>query len=110
MMAFEGELAAGNKVYLGIWKIALECLGTGRDERRVVLTPDSEQRGLVSTEIILKFWVKGNVGAIVENEVILLYFLCLKNQSRARRQYCSINWNLLAIIMVNYYIQMYSRH
>ena len=70
-MAFKGEVATGNKVYLGIWKIALECLGTGRDERRVVLTPDSQQWGLIGAEILLKLRIEGNVGAIVENEVIL---------------------------------------
>ena len=71
MMALQGEMTAGNKVYLGIWKIALECLGTGRDERRVVLSPDSQQWGLIGTEGFLKLRVEGNVRAIVENEVVL---------------------------------------
>ncbi len=26
------------------------------------------------------------------------------------RLFCSVNWNLLAIIMVNHYFQVYSRH
>ena len=38
MMAFEGEVSAGNEVYLGIGHVALEGFGTFRDERRVVLS------------------------------------------------------------------------
>ena len=32
MMAFEGEVSAGNEVYLGIGHVALEGFGTFRDE------------------------------------------------------------------------------
>ena len=70
-MAFEGEVSAGNEVYLGIGHVALEGFGTFRDERRVVLSPDSQQWGLIGTEVFLKLRVEGNVRAIVENEVIL---------------------------------------
>ena len=44
MMAFEGEVAAGNEVNLGIGHIALEGIGTSGNERRVVLAPDGKQR------------------------------------------------------------------
>ena len=38
-MAFEGEVTAGDEVDLDIGHIALEGIGSGRDERRVVLAP-----------------------------------------------------------------------
>ena len=39
VMAFEGEVTAGDEVDLDIGHIALEGIGSGRDERRVVLAP-----------------------------------------------------------------------
>ena len=64
-------MSAGNEVYLSIGQVVLEGFGTGWNERRVILSPDSQQWGLISTEVLLKFRVEGNVRAIVENEVIL---------------------------------------
>ncbi len=32
MMALKGEVAAGNEMYLGIWKIALEGIGSSWNE------------------------------------------------------------------------------
>ena len=37
MMAFEGKMTTGDKVNIGIGHIALEGIGSGRDERRVIL-------------------------------------------------------------------------
>ena len=71
MVAFKCEVSAGYEMDFGIGQVALEGVGSGRDERRVVLSPDSQQWGLISTEVLLKLWVEGNVRAIVENEVIL---------------------------------------
>ena len=71
VMAFKCEMSAGYEMDFGIGQVALEGFGTFRDERRVVLSPDSQQRWLVGTEVFLKLRVEGNVRAIVENEVIL---------------------------------------
>ena len=54
MMALQGEMTTGNEVYLSIGQVALEGIGSGRDERRIVLTPDGQQRRLMSTEILLE--------------------------------------------------------
>ena len=67
-MAFKGEVATGNKVYLGIWKIALEGLGTFWDERRVVLSPDSQQWGLVGTEIFLELRIELKVNVVQQSD------------------------------------------
>ena len=71
VMAFKCEMAAGYEMDFGIGQVALEGFGTFRDERRVVLSPDSQQWGMVGTEVFLKLMVEGNIGAIVENEVVL---------------------------------------
>ena len=61
MMALEGEVAAGDKVNLGIGHITLEGIGSSGDERRVVLSPDGQQWWLVITQIFLKLWIEGHV-------------------------------------------------
>ena len=71
VVAFESKVSAGNEMDFGIGQVALEGFGTFRDERRVVLSPDSQQWGLVGTEVLLELRVKGNVRAIVEYEVVL---------------------------------------
>ena len=71
VMALKGEMAAGYEMYFGIRQIALESCGTCRDERRVVLTPDGQQRRLIGAEILLKLRVEGDVGTIVKDEVVL---------------------------------------
>jgi hypothetical protein len=51
MMAFEGKMTTGDKVNTGIGHIALEGIGSGRDERRVILTPYGQQWWLVITQL-----------------------------------------------------------
>ncbi len=46
VMAFKCEMSAGYEMDFGIRQVALEGFGTFRDERRVVLSPDSQQWGL----------------------------------------------------------------
>ena len=45
-MAFKCEMSAGYEMDFGIGQVALEGFGTFRDERRVVLSPDTQQWGL----------------------------------------------------------------
>ena len=71
VMAFKCEMSAGDEMDFGFGQVALEGFGTFRDERRVVLSPDSQQWRLVGTEVLLKLRVEGNVRAIVEYEVVL---------------------------------------
>lgn len=53
MVAFEGEVAAGHEVDFGVGQVAAESLGSGRDERRIVLTPNGEQWGLMGAQILV---------------------------------------------------------
>src|SRR5262249_14814763 len=51
--------------------IALERLGSGRKEERVVLAPHSQQRWLVRPEVFLERWVERDIALIVAEEVEL---------------------------------------
>ena len=53
VVAFESKVSAGNEVYFSIGQVAFEGVGSGRDERRVVLSPYSQQRWLIGTEVLL---------------------------------------------------------
>ena len=61
MMAFEGKMTTGDKVNIGIGHIALEGIGSGRDEQRVILTPYGQQWWLVITQILLELRIEGHV-------------------------------------------------
>ena len=71
MVAFEGKVSAGDEVDFGVGQVALECLGTGGDERRVVLAPHGHERRLVVAQILLELGIESHVRAVVENQVVL---------------------------------------
>ena len=71
VMAFESKVTAGYKMYLSIWQVAPESIGSSWNERRIFLSPYGQQRWLIGTEILLKLRVEGNVRAIVEYKVVL---------------------------------------
>ena len=54
-------MTTGDKVNIGIGHIALEGIGSGRDERRVILTPYGQQWWLVITQILLELRIEGDV-------------------------------------------------
>ena len=45
MMAFEGEVSAGDEMDFGIGQVALEGFGSSRDERRIVLSQTANKGG-----------------------------------------------------------------
>ena len=61
MMAFKGEVTAGYEMDFSIGNVALEGLGSSRDERRIVLTPYGQQRRLIVAQVLLELWVEGYV-------------------------------------------------
>ena len=52
-MAFESKVTARYKMYLGIRHIAPEGIGSCWNERRIVLTPNGEQWGLMGAQILV---------------------------------------------------------
>ena len=115
VVALQSKMAAGHEMYLSIGQVALEGIGSGRDERRIVLSPYSKQGRLMITEILLELWIECNIRAIVQNEVVLhlgtawLADIIMKKKSLFRvvpRKdatgnvsvfhicFCLLNWNL----------------
>ena len=69
VMAFKCEMSAGYEMDFGIRHVALEGFGTFMDERRVVLSPDSQQWGLIGTEVFLKLMVEGSITVVLKTTV-----------------------------------------
>jgi hypothetical protein len=47
VVALQSKMAAEHEMYLSIGQVALEGIGSGRDERRIVLSPYSKQGRLI---------------------------------------------------------------
>ena len=60
-MRFQREVAGIDEPDDRIGNVALERLGTGRQEERIVLSPHSQERRLVSPEVLLKGRVERDV-------------------------------------------------
>src|SRR5262245_28431959 len=60
------EVACVEERDLRRWNIALECLGTSRQEERIVLAPYGQQRRMMCSEVLLEGWVEGGVACVVE--------------------------------------------
>ena len=71
VVAFESKVSAGNEVYFSIGQVAFEGFGSSRYERRIILSPNSQQGRLIGAEVLLELWIECYIRAIVENEVVL---------------------------------------
>ena len=71
MVAFKCEMSAGYKMNLSLGQVALEGFSTSRDERGVVLSPDSEQGWLIGAKVFLELRIEDNIGTIVQNKIVL---------------------------------------
>ena len=96
MMRFQREVTGVVEVYFGVWVIALERLGPGRQKERIVLAPDREQRRPFCAEVLLELWVEGDVAGIVQEQVELDLIIAGPGQPRGvklvpfRRQQCFV--------------------
>ena len=70
-MGLEREMARVEVMDYGTGNIAPERLGTARQEKRVVLSPDCQETWLVSPEIVLEGRVKRDVALVVAQQVQL---------------------------------------
>jgi hypothetical protein len=70
-VGFEGEVACVQKLHGGVGVIARRGFRAWRDEERVVLAPDREQRRLRFAEVLLEGRVEFYVVSVVEKEIQL---------------------------------------
>ena len=56
VVTFESKVSAGNEMDFGIGQVALEGIGSGRDERRIVLSSNCQQGRLIGAEVLLELW------------------------------------------------------
>ena len=62
-----------------IWQVMLEGFGSGRNKRRIILAPDSQQMWLTGAQVFLELRIKRHICAVVLNKVIL--HLCALRQT-----------------------------
>src|SRR5258705_3207444 len=67
----EGEVAGIEEAHVSVWNLTLERLGARRQEKRVVLAPSCQKRGLVLAKIGLEFGIQRDVALVVAEEVEL---------------------------------------
>src|SRR5215472_13437484 len=67
----ECEVAGVEEMHLRTGVVSLERLGTLREEERVALAPDGEQRWPLCAEVFLEFWIERDVACVVQKQVEL---------------------------------------
>ena len=70
-MGLEREVAGIEEAHLRAWNVAFERFRTRRQEERIVLAPDREERWLVFAEVGLKFRIHRDVGPVVAKQIEL---------------------------------------
>src|SRR5262249_12537670 len=70
-MRLEREMAGVEEADDRAANVALEGLGTGRQEERIVLAPDRQQRWLMPAEILLERGVQRDIALVVADQVQL---------------------------------------
>ena len=70
-VGLEREVAGVEEPDLRVRDVALEGLGAGRQEERVVPAPEREQRRPAAAEIFLEFRLERDIAGIVEEEIKL---------------------------------------
>ena len=68
-MGFEREVAGIEEAYFRSGNVALEGLGTGRQEEGIVLAPGRQERRLVLAEVGLKLRIHGDIALVVAEEI-----------------------------------------
>ena len=71
MVTFQSKMSAGNKMDLSMRQIPFKSFRSGRNKRGIIFSPNSQQRWLICTKILLKFWIKHNICPVIQNQIIL---------------------------------------
>ena len=70
-LCLQNKMPSVEKVNSGLWIIPSERLRTGRDEKSVTVTPNSERPRAPLAEVVLKCRIKNNVCAVVKKKIKL---------------------------------------
>ena len=70
-LAFECEMPGIKQTDFGVWIVALESLGAGRQEEGIVLTPYSKNRWPSCTDVLLKFRIERDIALVVAKQIEL---------------------------------------
>lgn len=63
-MILQREMPSVNEMNLRFWEESFESLGSRGDEKHVVLAPDSNERGLILSEVLMEGRVRSDIGLI----------------------------------------------
>src|SRR5262245_32163288 len=70
-VSFQREMTGIEELNLSIRIIASERLRPGRQEERIILAPDSQERQPLFAEERLKFGIQGDIAGVIEEQVEL---------------------------------------
>src|SRR5215469_5878063 len=70
-VGLQGEVTGIDEADVGVGDVALEGLGPGRQEKRVVPAPHREQRRPAGAEVLLECRVERDIARVVEEQVEL---------------------------------------
>jgi hypothetical protein len=93
IVGLDCEVSSVKEMDLGVRIVAFESFGAGNQEKRIVLSPNGEQRWLSRSEIILELRVKCDVARIVQEKVELdLVIAWSRQQGRIKRIGFGATW------------------
>src|SRR6516164_1783870 len=81
-LAFEREMTRFEQMDLGIRIVLPERLGTGGQEKRIVLAPHGQQRRPLRTEILLEFGIKRDITLVVAEQIELDFVIAGSGKER----------------------------
>src|SRR5690349_20807370 len=79
-VGLECEVAGVEQPHLSVAVVALERLGTRREEERIVLAPHREQRRSVRTVVFVELRVPRDIAALIEEQVELDLVIARTNE------------------------------
>src|SRR5215471_14539624 len=70
-MCLERKVARVEEAHIRVRYVPFECLRTGRQEERIVLSPHCQKWRIACTEIVLELGIQRDVALIVAQEIEL---------------------------------------
>src|SRR5262249_36643144 len=70
-LAFQREVTGVEQVDFGVRVVALEGLGAGRQEKRIVLPPYRQKRGPPSAYVLLEFGIERDIALVIAKQIEL---------------------------------------